>query len=188
MNNEIKPWTELSRRVEFEKFGRAMEKVGFKLPDGSVHDVYIKREGPAAGVVALTADKKVIITRQYRPGPKEILYDVPGGKINEGEDHHKVAVRELLEETGYRGDFQYIGPCYYEAYSTYIMYCYVATNCQKVAEIQEIADDFSENEKGFVQDIEVKLISVDEFRQILRSGMSTNVELGYMGLDYLGLL
>ncbi|MBU0648419.1 NUDIX hydrolase [Patescibacteria group bacterium] len=188
MNNKIMKWIELSREVVFEKYGRAMEKVDFRLPDGSVHDVYVKREGPVAGCLALTKDKKIIVLKQFRPGPMKFLYDLPGGLIESGSDPGKVMEREFLEETGYKGEMKFVTTCYHEAYSTYVMHVYVATNCEKVAEIQDIADDFGEDEKGFVQDIELILVSVDEYKDILRGGLSTTMQVGYLGLDYLGLL
>lgn len=188
MNNKIKPWTELSRKTVYKKFGRAIEEVNFQLPNCSQHEVVIKREGPVVGCVAQTKDNKFLVVRQFRPGPMEFLYDMPGGKMEEGEDPEEIMKKELLEETGYMGDLQLVTKCYHEAYSTFYMYCFVATDCEKIGEVQDVADDFGENQKGFVQDIDLQLVDLDRFREILRSGMSTNVELAYLGLDYLGLL
>jgi len=59
-----------------------------------------------------------------------------------------------------------------------VRYCYVAKNCVKKAEIS--ATD--------TEQTEVVLMNLKEFRKLLQSGQMTDVEVGYLGLDYLGLL
>jgi len=44
----------------------------------------------------------VLLERQFRHAAQHYLYEVPAGKIEEGEDHLEGAKRELEEETGYR--------------------------------------------------------------------------------------
>lgn len=78
----IKKWKELSRELVFEKYGRKVEKVIFKIQNGKESDFYIKNEGNVVCVLALTSDKKVILAKQYRPGPKKILTELPGGAID----------------------------------------------------------------------------------------------------------
>jgi ADP-ribose pyrophosphatase len=65
--------------------------------------------------------------KQYRPGPDEILLELPGGCISEEELPEIAARRELLEETGYSGDFQFVGTSFDCAYSTMIRYNFAAT-------------------------------------------------------------
>jgi len=59
--NKSQAWQELSREEAFKKYSRKIEKVIFKLPNGKETDFYIKKEGPAASVLALTSDNQVII-------------------------------------------------------------------------------------------------------------------------------
>jgi ADP-ribose pyrophosphatase len=47
-------------------------------------------------------DPQVVIERQFRHAAQQYLYEVPAGKMEEGEDHLAAAQRELEEETGYR--------------------------------------------------------------------------------------
>lgn len=47
-------------------------------------------------------DPLVLIERQFRHAAQQYLYEVPAGKMEEGEDHLEAAKRELLEETGYQ--------------------------------------------------------------------------------------
>jgi ADP-ribose pyrophosphatase len=44
---------------------------------------------------------RVLLERQYRHAAGSFLYELPAGRIDEGEDELKAAKRELLEETGY---------------------------------------------------------------------------------------
>ncbi|MCX5745227.1 MAG: NUDIX hydrolase [Proteobacteria bacterium] len=52
-------------------------------------------------VIALTADDRVVLIRQYRPGTDAVCVEIPGGMIDPGEDPRTAAARELVEETGY---------------------------------------------------------------------------------------
>jgi ADP-ribose pyrophosphatase len=47
-------------------------------------------------------DPLVVIERQYRHAAGQHLYEVPAGKVDEGEDRLAAAKRELIEETGFR--------------------------------------------------------------------------------------
>ncbi|MEV7775920.1 NUDIX hydrolase [Kitasatospora sp. NPDC086791] len=171
-------WTEEGRTTIFEVAGRSLDKVTYRLPDGTVRDKLIRREPSAAAVLALTPDNRVIIARQYRPGPDATLYEMPGGFVEEGEDPAETAQRELLEETGYKGDIEPAGSCWDDAGSTAKRHGFVARNCVRVAE-QELEE---------MEFVTVELIGLDEFKKVMRAGLMTDVELAYRGLDHLGLL
>lgn len=176
--NEIRPWQELSREVIFSKYSRKIEKVMFELPDGSHSDYYVKAEGLAACIIGLTMDNQVILVRQYRPGPKAILNELPGGFVEPKEDPQEAARREFREETGYDGDFEYVGPSLDDAYSTMVRHCFVAKNCRR----------FGDPEQSAAEHTQVVLTSLEDFRDCLRRGQMTDVEMGYMALDHLNLL
>lgn len=174
----IQSWEELSRETLFGKYGRGMEKVIFRLPNGTETDFYLKKEVDSVCVVAITREGKVITTKQFRPGPKEILSELPGGCIEGGESAKEAIARELLEETGYAGNIQEVSYMCECAYSSKNRHCFVATDCEKVANQKLDDNEFAE----------VELISMDKFRSLLRSGRMTDVAAGYLGLDYLNLL
>lgn len=178
MTNEVKKWKELSREMAFQKYNRKIEKVVYKFPDGTERDFYIKKEGPVVCVLALTKEKQVILAKQYRPGPGEILLELPGGGIEKGEIPKQAIERELLEETGYKGSADLVVEALDSAYSMMRRFCFVATDCEKVAEPQNTSSEICET----------ALLSLEEFRNLLRSGKMTDIEVGYLGLDYLGLL
>jgi len=178
MSTISQDWQELSREEAFRKYSRKIEKVVFRLPNGKKVDFYIKKEGPAASVLALTSDNQVIIAKQYRPGPKKVLMELPGGFVDSNEVPEVTMRRELLEETGYEGDIKLITTCLDDAYSTMKRYCFVATNCKKIKEIENSENEFTE----------LLLVPLEEFKKILRSGQMTDVEVGFLGLDFLKLL
>ena len=176
--SSIKAWKEISREQVFKKYSRKIDKVIFQLPDGSESDFYIKAESATACMLALTENKEVVLVRQYRPGPQQILLEMPGGFVDQNEDPANTASREFLEETGYEGRFTLIGTCLDDAYSTMERYCFVAEGCKKVAEPQNTQ----------TEQTEVVLLPLSDFRTLLKSGKMTDIEVGYLGLDYLNLL
>lgn len=72
-----------------------------RLPDGSAGTrEYIRHPG-AVAIVALFADGKVLLERQFRYPHRREFIEIPAGKLEPGEPHLDTAKRELLEETGY---------------------------------------------------------------------------------------
>lgn len=47
-------------------------------------------------------DPLVVLERQYRHAAAQYLWEIPAGKIDEGEKRLSAAKRELMEETGFR--------------------------------------------------------------------------------------
>lgn len=100
-----------------------------KMPDGKeATREYIKHSG-AACIIAINENNEVIIEHQYRYSVKEVLLELPAGKIDNGENPLQCAKRELAEETGYQAktwiELGVCLPCI--AYSTEIITYFVAT-------------------------------------------------------------
>ena len=64
-----------------------------------VKQYYVTHFGPRVGIVVIR-DNKILLTRQYRLLPDRLTFEVPGGKVEEGETPERAIVRECLEETG----------------------------------------------------------------------------------------
>lgn len=72
------------------------------LPNGKeLKDFYWEHRPECSIVVAVTTNRKILMTWQYRYGIKRVMPDLPGGNVREGEDFLTAAKRELQEETGY---------------------------------------------------------------------------------------
>lgn len=55
----------------------------------------------ASVVIAFPSPGRLVMVRQFRPGPGGWVLELPAGTIKEGEDPAETARRELKEETGY---------------------------------------------------------------------------------------
>ena len=157
---------------------RKINKRVYRLSDGSEADYEVFMGGQSVCVLALTPAQEVLLVRTFRPGPEKVLLELPGGGCDKDEVLEEAMARELLEETGYRGNIRYLGTSYADAYSTTIRNNFVATDCRQVQDIPNIDREPTE----------LVLMSLGEFRDHLRSGELSDVATGYMGLDALGLL
>jgi len=72
------------------------------LPNGNVCELEMIRHPGAAAVVPVDAERNVVLVRQYRYAASGWLYEVPAGKLDEGEDPAVCAAREIEEEAGVR--------------------------------------------------------------------------------------
>ena len=153
-------------------------KITFRLPNGAKADIDIAGGGKNVCIFPLTKSNKVVLAKQFRPGPQKVLNELPGGKVDLSESPRAAAGRELLEETGYKGDLVFIGKTFNSAYHKTIRYNFVAKNCIKVGDQKLDEHEF----------IEPTLMTLKEFRRHLRLGNLTDIATGYLALDYLKLL
>jgi ADP-ribose diphosphatase len=150
----------------------------YVLPDGRFGDWDLLDGGRTVAVLALTEDHRVVLARQFRPGPGRTLDEMPGGAVESGEDVAEAAARELLEETGYAGAVEVLAQTWLASTATTQRFVAVARGCTRVADPTPDASEF----------VEPILVSLEEFRRTLRAGALTDVDLGYLALDHLRLL
>ena len=62
-----------------------------------------KSAGAVAVICTLKPSGRLVLVRQYRPPADNMVIEFPAGLVNPGESPETTAVRELREETGYRG-------------------------------------------------------------------------------------
>ena len=69
------------------------------LPDGkqAVREVV---EHSGGSTVLCEKDGKILLVKQFRYPYKEVMLELPAGKLNEGETPEQTAIRELEEEGG----------------------------------------------------------------------------------------
>lgn len=171
-------WQKIDEKlIKADGYRKILEKT-FKLPDGKIKGFEIKKEGDVVCVLPITSDNKIILAKQFRPGPEKILLELPGGALSKEDTPAEGAKKELLEETGYIGDLKFVKSVLNCAYSTRIKYCFIATNCRRIKNQELEESEF----------IEVAEMPLKEFREHLRRGLLSDADTGYLGLDFLGLL
>lgn len=131
------------------------------------YSYFIKEEPEFAVVGAVTEDEQVILVRQFRPGPRRFLIDLPGGMIEPGDTALETAQKELMEETGYAaGDILFVTSCYPMAYTTAKKHIFLATGCTKVAQHEDEANMIAEP----------MLLSKEAFGKLLAGGEVLDME------------
>jgi len=81
-----------------------------RLENGVVADLEVIRHPGAAAIVAMDADRRVLMIRQYRHAVGGYIWEIPAGTLEGEESPADCAARELEEETGYRAtDWQPLG-------------------------------------------------------------------------------
>ena len=101
----------LSSRVVYDGKILKLEVDKVRLPDGteSVREC-VRHSGGAA--VLLIVENKVALVKQYRYLYGKEIYEIPAGKMEEGEDSAVAAMRECSEETGYRAQVSHLVDIY----------------------------------------------------------------------------
>ena len=84
-----------------------------ELPNGKKATREVVRHPGAVCVIPVDEEQNVIMIKQFRYPFEEILYEIPAGKLELGEDPYEAAIRELEEETGVNASsIEYIGTMY----------------------------------------------------------------------------
>ena len=112
MSDDDLTWQHLSSRYEeaglmlFEKRIDTLRNPR----NGEIFDRLVLESVDWVNVVALDADGRSLMIRQFRFGVGYNTLETPGGMVDPGEDSGTAAARELLEETGYTSKrWQYLG-------------------------------------------------------------------------------
>ena len=89
--------TELNKTPIFRvTFDRAIDPDGFEIKRAIIQH--------AGSAVMMPVDERgrILLVRQYRLPARQYLWELPAGRVDEGETPLQAARRELVEETGYR--------------------------------------------------------------------------------------
>ena len=126
---------------------------------------YIHHDG-AAAVVAVTADGKLMMVRQYRNALDRFTLELPAGKLDEpGESTLACAMRDLEEETGYKSDnFEYL-----LTVNTTVAFCNEKIDIYLARDLVKSAQNLDEDEE-----INVELWTLDDLQQLIYEGKITD--------------
>lgn len=72
-----------------------------RFPNGQEHDVEIVRHAPSVVLIPIEEDGRVVIVKQYRAPLDRDMWELPAGRLNDGESAEEAAKRECEEEIGY---------------------------------------------------------------------------------------
>ncbi len=151
-----------------------------RLPHGLEGEWECIRHPGGAMAVPITPDNQLVLVKQYRVSVQGRLLEFPAGTVEPEEDPAETIKRELEEETGYRahrwltlGQFP-LAPGYSDEY----IYAYLAQDLEKLAHPPAQDED---------EDIEVVLLTFDEFEQAIMAGEPIDAKTiaGYFWMRYL---
>jgi ADP-ribose pyrophosphatase len=130
-------------------------------PDGfQIHRSIIRHPGSAV-MMPVDADGRILLVHQYRLPAEQKLWELPAGRIDEGESDLEAAKRELQEETGYQADRWVKLSSYWPSPG------YVAEKMNLF-----LALDLHEGPQNLMEDerIEMRWFDGDEVGRMIRSG------------------
>lgn len=174
----MQPWKHLKPPETIKVGWRTLTRKTFERPDGKDAE-YVTMGGLGArhgAVIALTADNKVVVAEQFRPGPEMIFQELPGGNIEHDEEPRAAVMRELHEETGYVSDeVEFLGEARKDAYMNATWYFYIARNCRE--EHDQKLDDG--------EFVDVKLIDVDRLIKNAKESRMSDAIAIFLAHDHL---
>ena len=134
----------------------------------NIYDISLKNkkfereivEQNGASAVLAFEGKNVLLVKQHR-FPHGYILEIPAGTLKKNEKPRNCAIRELIEETGYKPKKLKHLIDYYPnvGYNTQFIHCYVASDIEKISEITLEDDEF------------ISLVKID-FKKLLK--MITN--------------
>jgi len=106
------------------------------LPGGARQEYHVFELSDAVAVVPVRADGSIVMIGQYRYPHGETHWEIPAGRISDGESPEPAAERELLEETGYRAGRLVALPGFFPAngITAHYAHAFVALDCECVGD------------------------------------------------------
>jgi 8-oxo-dGTP pyrophosphatase MutT (NUDIX family) len=99
----LRTWRELTRQPVADCRVFTVERSIAASPlDEAPHTFHRIQSADWAQLLPITTDGKAVLVRQYRHGAQRVTLEIPAGMVDPGEDAATAALRECLEETGYR--------------------------------------------------------------------------------------
>jgi ADP-ribose pyrophosphatase len=99
-------WTPINRTVLYQGKIFTLVNSTHTRTQGAPTDFHLLESPDWVNVIAITSNTQgvpcFVLVRQFRPGAQTTALEFPGGLVDPGEGSETAAIRELLEETGYR--------------------------------------------------------------------------------------
>jgi ADP-ribose pyrophosphatase len=153
-----------------------VESLTVKLPDGRTATRDKVSHPGATVIIPLTKNNEIYMVRQYRKAIEMVTLELPAGKLDEGEEPVKCAVRELKEETGLiAGKIKHIISIHSTpGFSNEVLHLYLAEDLEESQSAAD-EDEFIDTEK----------YSVEELKSMIAKGIITDAKsiIGVLAAD-----
>ncbi len=98
-------WELLGSRVLVEHRILRFEADRYRVaPSGNEADFVRMVSDDWVNIVPLTAERHVVMVRQYRHGIRRVTLEIPGGMVDADESPAAAGLREMRQETGYAAE------------------------------------------------------------------------------------
>ena len=167
-------WTVHGERDLYRSEWVSLTMVDIELPDGTRFDHHVVRmPAEAAGVVVEDPERGVLLLWRHRFTTDTWGWEVPAGRVDEGESPEAAGRRETLEETGWEpGPLQLLTSFHpTNGLSDQVFHIFIAEGATRVGD----PTDPSESER-------IEWVAIDELRRIVQAGEMTD------GLSFTGVL
>jgi len=126
---------EIIEEKEIHRGWLSIVKRRLKHSNGGIQEYEIVNpESHSVCALVLNKNNDVVLIELYRFGQQERLLELPAGAVETGESYSEAIEREILEETGYKGDLREIGQHYIAAEHGVTRHVFVAQDSEQVAE------------------------------------------------------
>ena len=95
-------WRVHGERTLYDSDWVRLTLVDVELPSGDRFEHHVVRIPRPAAAVVMRRDDEILLLRRHRMVTDSWGWEVPGGRADPGESPDRAAVREALEETGWR--------------------------------------------------------------------------------------
>jgi ADP-ribose pyrophosphatase len=96
----VPSWLHLIMAIVYEGRVFSVEVDRKRFPNGQEHEVAVVRHPPSVVLIPIQDDGRVILIQQYRPSVDRVLWELPAGSVERGEQPDATALRECEEEIG----------------------------------------------------------------------------------------
>ena len=142
--SSLKPWKKISSEVKFKNPWWTYIHDKCKLHDGKDYEYHFVHTAGSAFIIPVKDNGKIILVNQYRYLNNRFSLEFPGGGVKENQTPEYVARKELIEETGFDGDFTkqgFFNP--FNGVTDEICHVFIARNLKHSNdEVKDVSEEF----------------------------------------------